>query len=357
MADIEKLFYITTLICWHSWGPREESLRKGVICASTLFVLMLLGFGLVHETYSQTENQSNRLKVLNYSWYFDSIGGFHVVGEVQNQGTSVLNPVVLGGTIYTPDGTAQILSNPCRVFVNYMLPNQKAPFLMDFAVRDMSWMSQGIGHVDFTVIQADSNSSYQYPDLSITSSALSTDSTGVYWVSGKVQNTGNRTATNVRVIGTFFNATNNVVAAGYSVVLTPNLLNPSSSVSFKVGAFDVNKTETSPDRQISSYTLMVQTEGPLLSGTPPASSSYSSSNSSSTESPSSGGSSSDDSSSNSPGPDYLRYIAVVAIVIAVIGSLLVYSRRKTSKVSTEEAQKSQSTTKRRQRRKKGHGNV
>ena len=318
---------------------------------------MLLGFGFVHEASSQAENQSDRLKVLNYSWYFDSIEGFHVVGEVQNQGTSVLNPVVLGGTIYTPDGTAQIRSNPCRVYVNYMLPNQKAPFLMDFGVRDMSWISQGIDHVDFTTIQADSNSSYQYPNLSITSSSLSTDSTGVYWVSGKVQNTGNGTATNVRVIGTFFNATNDVVAAGYSVVLTPNLLNPSSSASFKVGAFDVNKTETSPDRQISSYTLMVQTEGPLLSGSPPASTSYSSSNSSSTESPSSGGSSSDDSSSNSAGSDYLGYIAIVAIVIVAIGGLLVYSRRKTSKVSAEEAPKSQSTTKRRQPHRRGHSNV
>lgn len=331
-------------------------MRKSVICASTLFALMLLGFGLIHDASSQTENQSENLKVLNYSWYFDSIGGFHVVGEVQNQGTSVLNPVVLGGTIYTPDGTAQIRSNPCRVYVNYMLPNQKAPFLMDFGVRDMSWMSQGIDHVDFTTIQADSNSSYQYPDLSITSSTLSTDSTGVYWVSGKVQNMGNRTATNVRVIGTFFNATNDVVAAGYSVVLTPNLLNPSSSASFKVGAFDVNKTETSPDRQISSYTLMVQIEGPLLSGTPPASTSYSSSNSSSTDSPSSDGSSSD-SSSNSAGPDYFRYIAIVAIVIAAISGLLVYSRKKTSKVSAKEAPKSQSTTKRRQNRRRGQRNV
>ena len=357
MADIEKLFYITSLICWHNWGPREESLRKNVIYALTLFVLMVLGFGLIHEASSQTENQSDSLRVLNYSWYFDSIGGFHVVGEVQNQGPLVLNPVVLGGTIYTPDGTAQIRSNPCRVYVNYMLPDQKAPFLMDFGVRDMSWMSQGIDHVDFTTIQADSNSSYQYPDLSITSSTLSTDSTGVYWVSGKVQNTGNRTATNVRVIGTFFNATNDVVAAGYSVVLTPNLLNPSSSASFKVGAFDVNKTETSLDRQISSYTLMVQIEGPLLSGTLPASTSYSSSNSSSTESPSSDGSSSDDSPSNLAGPDYFRYIAIVAIVIAAISGLLVYSRKKTSKVSAKEAQKSQSTAKRRQPRRRGHSNV
>jgi hypothetical protein len=307
--------------------------------------LVLLGFSLVHRVSSQSDD----LKVLNYSWYFDSIGGFHVVGEVQNVGAEILNPVVLGGTVYTPDGTPQIRSNPCVVYVNYMLPQQKAPFLMDFALRDMSWMSQGIDYVEFTVIEADANSSYQYPNLAITSSVLSPDSTGVYWVSGKVQNTGNETAINVRVIGTFYNATNDVVAVGYSEPVTPKLLNPSSSASFKVGAFDVNKTETAPDRQISSYTLTVQTEGPLFSGTPPQSTSYSSSNSSDTPSPSSPDSPSDGGdSSNSAAPDYLRYIVIIAIIAVAIGVLLVYNKRRTSRASTENARQSRKVEKRKQ---------
>jgi hypothetical protein len=325
-------------------GTVGKTLKKRVVYSSMLIGMVFLGFGLVRQVSSQSEI----LKVLNYSWYFDSIGGFHVVGEVQNVGTTILNPVVLGGTIYTPDATNQIRSNPCVVYVNYLLPQQKAPFLMDFAQRDMSWMSQGIDYVEFTVIEAKANSSYQYPNLAITSSTLSTDSTGVYWVSGKVQNTGNQTATNVRVIGTFYNATNDVVAVGYSEVLTPRLLNPSSSASFKVGAFDVNKTETIPDRQISSYTLMVQTEGPLLSGTPPQSTSYSSSNSSSSSSPSTPDSPSDGSSSNSAAPDYLRYIVVVAIITVAIGILIVYNKVKTSKASTEKTTKSQPIGKRRQ---------
>lgn len=309
-----------------------------------LITLVFLGFGLVRQASSQSED----LKVLDYSWYFDSIGGFHVVGEVQNIGTTILNPVVLGGTIYTPDDTLQARSNPCIVYVNYMLPQQKAPFLMDFAQRDMSWMSQGIDRVEFTVIEANANSSYQYQALAITSSSLSTDSTGVYWVSGQVQNTGNATATNVRVIGTFYNSTKNVVAVGYSTALTPNLLNPSSSASFKVGAFDVNKTETTPDRQISSYTLIVQTEGPLYSGTPPAGASYSSSNSSSPSSPSSPDSPSDGNSPDSTAPDYLRYIAIIVVIIIAVVVVAIYFGRKTSKSSAEKTLKSQSTGTRRQ---------
>jgi len=37
---------------------------------------------------------------------------------------------------------------------------------------------------------------------------------GEYWVSGSVQNTGTQTATKLRLIGTFYNASGTVVAAG-----------------------------------------------------------------------------------------------------------------------------------------------
>jgi hypothetical protein len=291
--------------------------------------------------------------VSNYSWYFDSIGGFHVVGEVQNVGTTILQPVWLGATIYTPDGTPQILSNPCRVYVSYMLPQQKAPFLMDFPLRDMSWMSQGIDHTEFTVIQADTNSSYQYPDVVVSSSTLSTDATGVYWVSGKVQNTGNRTAINVRVIGTFYNSTGAVVAAGYSEVLTPTNLSPSNSATFKVGAYDVNKTETTPDRQISSYTLLVQIEGPLFTGAiPPVSNSTV---------PISGlptNSTSNDGNPTIPEAPGLNYGAIIIVVIIiVVAALLLFNRRRSSKASTAKSTRPQAVGKRKQSSKNSRRDV
>jgi hypothetical protein len=318
----------------------EDALRKSILYTCILLALLPLGFGVVHQASSQSEN----LKVLNYSWYINSIGGFNVVGEVQNVGSNTLNPVVLYCTVYTPDGMAQLQSIPCVVYVNYMLPQQKAPFLMEFPLKDLSWLSQGVDNVEFGVVQANATDKYQYPDLAITSSAGSTDAEGIYWVSGTVQNTGTKTATNVRVIATFYNASNVVVAAGYTDPLTPILLNPSSSASFKVGGFDQNQTEATPDRRISGYTLMVQTQEPLLSGTPPPASS---SNSSSTPPPSSTDSSSDGDSSNPLSPDapYIAIIAVVAIVIIAV--LLIFNRRKSGKASTEKDTKSQTVGKRR----------
>lgn len=304
-------------------------------------MLILFGFGLIHQASSQSEN----LKVVNYSWYIDSVGGFDVAGEVQNVGSTTLNPVVLGGIVYTPDGTPQVRSNPCIVYVKYMLPQQRAPFLMEFPSNDLSWLSQGVDHIDFQVIKADANDSYQYQNLTITNSKLFTDAEGVYWVSGTVQNTGSQTATTVRVVAAFYNASNTVVAVGYSD--PPSNLSPSGSASFKAGAFDVNKTESTPDRQISSYTLWVQAEGPLLTGTPPPISSSDSSSGSITPSDSSTDSSSNDNSSNPAAPG-INYIAIIVIVVVVIGVLLVFNRRKSSKTSAEKNTKSQAVGKRKQ---------
>ena len=299
------------------WGPSEQSMRKSTVYLFVLLTLLSLSLVLVPQVSSQPEN----IKVLSYSWYVDSIGLFDVVGEVQNVGPNTIESVVLGGTVYTTDGVAQTHSSPTLAYVNCLIPQQKAAFYMDFPSQgnDLSWLSIGVDRVDFTVIQANVTSSYRYPDLTVKSSSGAADGEGVYWVSGTVQNSGSQTATNIRVIGTFYNASGTVVAVGYTEYLTPASLNPSSVASFKVGAFDQNQTVVPSIQKISSYSLLIQAEKPLLSGTPP---SLPPSNSSSTTPPS------DSTSSPTIAPE-TQYIAVIVIVILVLaGTILVLSKRK-----------------------------
>jgi hypothetical protein len=229
-----------------------------------------LGLTAVPKVSSQPEN----IKILSYGWYVDSIPYVDVVGEVQNVGPNTIDTVVLSGVIYTPDGEAVAYSYPTTVFVKYLVPQQKAPFYMEFppevsVTGDLSWLSLGVDHVDFTVNAAAVTSNYQYPDLTVTSSSGGTDSEGVYWVTGTVQNTGTQTATNVYVIGTFYNATGTVIAMGYTDALTPASLSPSSTTSFKVGAFDLNQTIVPSNLKIDHYSLLIQVEKPVLTGTAP----------------------------------------------------------------------------------------
>jgi preprotein translocase subunit SecG len=334
---------------WLYAGDRRgHSMRRRMVYFSLGFALLLLGLGLVQQVSSQAES----IKVLSYSWYVDNLGIFDVVGEIQNTGSATLNPVVLNGTVYTKDGVIRAFSLPSVVYVNYMTPQQKAPFFMEFPSQgstsmggtagDLSWITD-YDHVDFMVYKADSVNGYQYPDLKIQSSSAAVDVNETYWVSGSVKNTGSKTATNVRVIGTFFSSNGTVVAVGYSEILAPTSLNPSDTASFRVGAFDYDDSIVSPDRKISSYSVMVQTEEPILAGTAPSNSSDSSS----------GSSSSDSSSSSAALAPEMQYIAVIVIVILVVaGVFLVASKRKSGKTPSKKGVKQQTVKKQKPKPKK-----
>jgi hypothetical protein len=308
-------------------GLSEKLMRKDTVYLFVLLTFLSLSLACVQKVSSQPE----KIKVLSYSWYVDSIGFFDVVGEVQNVGPNTIESVVLGGIVYTIDGAEQGRSNPTYVYVNCLIPQQKASFFIEFspqqtATGDLSWLSIGVDRVDFTVIDANVTNNYRYPDITVQSSSGAADKEGTYWVSGTVQNSGNQTATNIRVIATFYNATGTVVGVGYTEYLTPSSLSPSDTASFKVGAFDYDQTVVPPERKIASYSLLVQVEKPLLSGTPP---SLPPSNSTSTTTPS------DSTPSSTIAPE-TQYIAVIVVVIlGVVGTILVLNKRKAKAQSTK----------------------
>jgi hypothetical protein len=286
---------------------------------------MSLSLAWVRQVSSQPEN----IKILSYSWYVDSIGFFDVVGEIQNVGSSTIEAVVLGGIIYTTDGVEQGRSNPTLVYVNCLIPQQKASFFMEFnpqqtVTGDLSWLSIGVDRIDFTVLDANVTSNYRYPDVTIKSSSGAADENGTYWVSGTVQNSGSQTATNIRVIGTFYNTSGTVVAVGYTKYLTPSSLSPSSTASFKVGAFDYDHTLVPPERKIASYSLLTQVEKPLLSGTPP-----STPPTDATPPSSSSGTPSSGTTPSAPiAPETQIIEVVVVVVLVVVGTILVLNKRK-----------------------------
>jgi hypothetical protein len=254
-------------------------MKKSIVFFLACLALVSLGLTLVPKVASQPEN----IKILSYSWYTDSYGDFIVVGEIQNVGPETIASVGLSGTVYNQDGTAQAYGYG-SAYVNYLSPLQKAPFYIDFTPQtsitgDLSWVSLGIDHVDFNVVEGETTDKYQYPSLSVTDSSGKVDSEGVYWVSGHVQNSGTQAATYVRVIGTFYNSAGTVVAIGYTDSITgytedqahlPIPLDPSSTASFTVGAFDQNQSTVASDQKIANYALLVQAEEPILSGTPPS---------------------------------------------------------------------------------------
>lgn len=317
-------------------------MKKILVGLLILLAACSLSATLVPGAHSQTEN----IKIVSQSFYIDSSGFLNVVGEVQNVGSNTVDMVYLTGVATSTGGTPQ--NSYTRVWVSDLVPQQKAPFDMVFypLPNTNGWYLSDVAGISLTVAVANATTNYQYSDLAITSSSgavgSSGDYSGAYVVNGVLKNTGSQAATNLTVVGTFFNSTGAVVAVGYTNYLTPTVLEPSATTSFQIAAFDINQTNAPASMKITKYTLLVQTEEPILQGTAPVATPYSGSGSgsgnqnptptstSSTGSPS-GATSPGQTSQSNPTNYTLIYaaVAVVAIVAVAAALLLLRKRRHT----------------------------
>jgi hypothetical protein len=313
-----------------------------------LVILAICSLSLTMVSGALSQDQKGNIKILDYSYYIDSLGLIVVVGELQNQGTSTVTSVILTGSIVSRDGTYQ--SNSYTIIgippaeVTYLNSQQKAPFYMDFYPPqnspDGTWNSIDIASINLQVAQANATTNYQYPDLTIKSKQSSIDSTtdnkGVFWVDGNIQNTGSQTASNITVFGIFYNSTGATVAAGYGKTIAS--LSPSGTTSFRLGAFDLNQTGIISSKKITDYSLLINAQGPILHGTAPVtvptaspgpitnpSPTSTSTNSSPTPTITQSGS---DSIGSQETPTWIYAVIIVIAIIAVAAGLLMLSKRK-----------------------------
>jgi hypothetical protein len=189
--------------------------------------------------------------VLSHSSYVSSSGHFIVVGEVQNTGNHVLENVSLDVVVSASNGS-QLVSGSTMAYVNDFLPQQKAPFYLDLGKIDFNTIPDVITF-DFNVSNHPPTNYIQYPDLFsiVTFNGIVNDA---YVVSGSITNNGVETASDIKVVGTYYNDEGIVVAVGFVTLKGP--LVPNTSVDFTVTEFDaVPKLAM----KISNYSVLVQT--------------------------------------------------------------------------------------------------
>ena len=268
------------------------------IVESVAYVIIVFIFIL--NPYNLTQAANTTVTVLSHSSYVSPSGHFVVLGEVQNTCSHALESVSLNVEVTASDGL-KIATGTSNVFANNFLPQQKAPFYIDFGKIDFDIVSK-TSAFNISLKNAPPTNYIQYPDL-----YLNVDSEGItndaYTVSGSITNTGIQTASDVKIYATYYNSAGVVVAVGFSTL--KEALAPSTSANFTIGETDESiKLST----KISSYTVLVQTSTQNFS-LPPSTS------------PSDTGQSSDFS--------LLTYAIIVIIVIAVIAMLvLVLLKRK-----------------------------
>jgi hypothetical protein len=324
-------------------------MKKTAIGILAILTMVMLSLTLIPTVFSQTSN----IKIVSYSYYY-SQGFLDVVGEVENTGSSTIAQVVLAGKVTSSAETT--MDSSASVWVVNLLPGQKAPFYMTFIPQSADGqvgILPDVAKVELVVVRADATTNYQYPDLAVSNEhhrlGTNSEEKGTYFLTGTLKNTGTQTAQNLRVIGTFYDSANTVVAVGgYTSQKLTTSLAPSASVNFEFVAFDYNDTGMPASQKIASYSLLIQAEAPMLEGSGPQVTPYptghtgpsetASPTSTQTITPAPGNTS--NSTTAGYTPPTLAYAAVVVIVLAVIvGAVLALKKRKPAKEETQPAKK------------------
>ncbi len=311
--------------------------KKTAVCFLVALLLLSLGLTQVPKSYSRTQD----VKILSYTYYIDPEGILDVIGEVQNVGSNVISSVYLSGTVYGGKlGGVDLDDYGCYAWVTDLLPQQKAPFYMEF--YEPNTQSQGISkywdpsityYPYVAVTLANATSSYQYQGLSITKHTgilgTSGNFTDVYYVDGTIKNTGNQAASGLTVVATFYNSTGSVVAVGNTVdTLTSVTLEPSQTTTFQVPAFDLNQSLVPASMKISNYALLIQAQEPILQGTPPTPTPSQGTGTSTPPTKTSTPSSTTPSPENSSLSTKILIAAVAVVIIAVAAAAALLMMRK-----------------------------
>ena len=228
--------------------------KPRVLVAAVCSVIVLI---LVLNPYYFARATNTSVTVLSHSSYVSPTGHFVVLGEIQNTGSHALESVTLNIIVSAPDGS-QIVGGTTNALVHNFLPQQKAPFYIDFGKVDFNLISK-TSAFNISLSNAPPTNYNQYPDLS-----LNVDSHGIenvaYVISGSITNLGNQTANNIVVYGTYYNTAGVVVAVGLVELESP--LAPNSSADFTLSELDEAANLAT---KISSYTLLVQTSTQVFS--------------------------------------------------------------------------------------------
>ena len=217
----------------------------------SVFVLIL-----IFSPHSFAAAANTSVTVLSYSSYVSPTGHFVVLGEIQNTCSHALDSVALNVIVSASDESI-IAEGTTEAFIRNFLPDQKAPFYIDFGKIDFDLISKS-SIFNISLNNAPPTNYDQYRDLSV-----NIDHNGIsniaYMISGSITNNGNQTANNVVIYGTYYNTAGVVVAVG-SVELDDPLA-PMASIDFTLSEMDESASLTT---KISSYALLVQTSNQVF---------------------------------------------------------------------------------------------
>jgi len=165
--------------------------------------------------------------ILQHPGYFDRLGYYHVIGEVQNKGDGALRFVKIIATFYDSAGTV-VATSFTFTMIEILHAGQKSPF--DLILFDKA-QSAKVDHYELTITFQQSGS---LPvGLEILSHSKHVDAIGWLHVSGEIKNIADRDAHFVKVVATFYDSAGKVVGVSFTFS-DPNDLTPGQKAPFEI---------------------------------------------------------------------------------------------------------------------------
>ncbi len=187
----------------------------------------------------------NGITLLSSSSFTDSIGAYHVVGEVRNDTGQTIEFVNVVAT-YTDSAGNFLATADTYTTLEILSAGDVSPF-------DLLLTNPPAGIVQYS-LQMQWESAFDTPFQGITligTPRVSVDSIGFTHIAGQVRNDGNTAATFVQIIATFYAADGTVVGTD-STFASIDTIQPGQSSPYEL--------ISQPPRPYTNYRLQVQAE-------------------------------------------------------------------------------------------------
>lgn len=227
----------------------------------TLMLMIVMTAGLIaatiiimpSEVLAQTTTASpDGVLILSHSEAGSDFGSLYIVGEVQNNLSTVVNYVQIVGTFYDSSGTI-IDSDFTYTDLDYLRPGEKSPFRLIISNEAVASRIQNYSlSVNWEPVNADSAAVAEATVLTIEEGEQREAEFGGYEVIGQVTNGGTRSTEFVKITATFYDENGRVIDTDYTYT------DPSDLAAGQSAPFEIRTTNEEIAENIESVKLATQ---------------------------------------------------------------------------------------------------
>jgi hypothetical protein len=207
-----------------------------LFCSTILLIINSTGYSI------------DNFSVLESNIVIDQSGFIHLLGEIRNTSNETQHSITANANFYDKNGQ-NIGNGSGIVSLRSLNTGQVSPFEIIFLDKNQT------KHFFNYTLNFTSEIGQQKPDgIVITSLKSRPDIFGYYYVSGRISNMGNDTATNVLAIASFFDKN------GRMIGLSSAITEPSNMTSHSTASFTIVMDDKLQSPKIKNYSLTVDSD-------------------------------------------------------------------------------------------------